>query len=101
MSAGRALLPQEDEGLEMADRTLTAALAGALIMAGTIVAASASFALVSAATCPRVGPSGIPEGCVPAVLIAWYGLVLTAAFAAAGFVTVAVGLMLYRRAKTM
>ncbi len=84
----------------MTDRVRTAALAGALITMGCIVAALGSFALLSAAFCPPLQQGAPAGGCVPAYLIPWYGLVLTAAIAGAGAVVAAVGVILYRRARS-
>ncbi len=84
----------------MTDGVRTAALAGAILVIGTIVAALGVFALLSAAFCPPFTAGARTQGCVPAALIPWYGLVLTAAIAGAGIAVAVVGFILYRRART-
>lgn len=83
----------------MTDRVRSAALAGAVVTVGCIVAAMGAFALLSLAFCPPYTPATVNQGCVPANAIPWYGLVLTAAIAAVGVAVAVVGFILYRRAK--
>ncbi len=83
----------------MADRILRAALAGALIMAGCVVAAWGSFAVLSTELCPPQ-QGLVPETCVPASLMPWYGLAFMFAVAGAGYIVLGVGAVLYLRAKT-
>ena len=83
----------------MADRMRTAALAGALVVAGCVAAAWFLFQLLSAALCPTDPSIWVTEGCVPAGFFPWYALAAWMAFVVVGFVMVGIGVILYRRAR--
>ena len=83
----------------MADRVRTAALAGALIVAGCAAAAWGSFTVLSIAACPPFTSGARIGGCVPVDFIPWWGLAFLVAVAVAGVAILAYGIVLYRRAK--
>ncbi len=83
----------------MADRLLTAAVAGALFVSGCALAVLGFFGLLSPAFCPPIVAAQTIV-CVPANMIPWYAFAIPVAWAAAGLLMVAEGLVLYRRAKT-
>ncbi len=84
----------------MADPVRIAGLAGALIAVGGLATALGSYALLSTALCPPFTPGTALGGCVPVDLVPANGLALMATITVAGVATVAVGFLLYRRAKT-
>lgn len=84
----------------MADRLLTAAVAGALFVAGCAFAALGFFGLLSPVFCPPIVAAQTIV-CVPANMIPWYAFAIPVAWAAAGLLMVAEGLVLYRGAKTI
>jgi len=80
----------------MVNRVLKGALAGALSVVGGAATLYGVFMGLSIASCR---PSA-PRVCIGPDVLPWYWFLPLSAFAVAGLATLAVGLVLYRRAKT-
>ena len=85
-----------DGGFGMLGRVLKGALAGALTLVG---GAATLYGVITGLSIASCRPSA-PRVCIGPDILPWYWFLPVAAFAGAGLATLAVGLVLYRRAKT-